>query len=197
MFTKLITLFTKKITNDIVAQKNLIRHNIKMKKIQLTDIDKMIESKAVFEKIEMLPEFKEAKSILMYWSLEDELSTQEFIEKWSNKKQILLPVVINKNMVIKPFTNREELSKSNLGVWEPENQQTYYKSVDIVIVPGVAFDQNKVRLGRGKGYYDRFFVNKKILKIGIGFDFQILEKIPKGFYDVKMDKIFTMSHSIE
>ncbi len=197
MLKKIVSLFTKKDSNDIVAAKNLIRYNISMKKKLLTDLDKKIESKAVFEKIEMLPEFKNAKSILLYWSLKDELLTHEVIEKWSKTKQILLPVVVDDKMVIKPFTKKEELSKSDLGIWEPNSQKTYFESVDIVIVPGVAFDKNKVRLGRGKGFYDRFFTNKKILKIGIGFDMQILENIPKGFYDIKMDKIFTMSHNIE
>lgn len=197
MFEKILSVFTKKDSNDISAAKNLIRHNIRMKKKLLTDLEKETESKAVFEKIEMLPEFEKAKSVLLYWSLSDELSTHDFIEKWSKTKQILLPVVIDDNMVIKPFTSKEELSKSSLGVWEPENQKTYFKSVEIVIVPGVAFDNSKVRLGRGKGYYDKFFLNKKILKIGVGFDIQILENIPKGYYDIKMDKIFTMSHSIE
>ncbi len=197
MFEKLLSVFTKKDNNDISAAKNLIRHNIRMKKKLLTDLEKKIESKAVFEKIEMLPEFKNAKSILLYWSLSDELSTHEFIEKWSKTKQILLPVVIDDNMVIKPFTTKEDLTKSSLGIWEPENQKTFFKSVEIVIVPGVAFDKNKVRLGRGKGYYDKFFLNKKILKIGIGFDIQFLENIPKGFYDIKMAKVFTTSNSIE
>ncbi len=197
MFEKILSVFTKKDSNDITAQKNLIRHNIKMKKKLLTDLEKAIESKAVFDKIEMLPEFEKAKSILLYWSLADELTTHDFIEKWSKTKQILLPVVVDSNMVIKPFTKKEELSKTSLGVWEPNIQNNLFQSIDIVIVPGVAFDTNKVRLGRGKGYYDRFFLNKKILKIGIGFDIQILEEIPTGYYDVKMDKVITMSHSIE
>ncbi len=197
MFEKILSVFTKRNSNDITAQKNLIRHNIKMKKKLLTDLEKAIESKAVFEKIEMLPEFERAENILLYWSLSDELSTHEFIEKWSKKKKIFLPVVVDTIMVIKPFTKKEELIKSDLGVWEPENQKKFYKSIDIVIVPGVAFDKNNIRLGRGQGYYDRFFMNKKILKIGIGFDIQILENIPKGYYDIKMDKVFTMSHSIE
>lgn len=197
MFEKIISLFTKKEDNDITADKNLIRHNIKMKKKLLTDLEKSIESKAVFEKIEILPEFVKAENILLYWSLNDELSTHEFIEKWSKTKRILLPVVVDDNMVVKPFTSKEDLDKSDLGIWEPKNQKTYFKSVDIVIVPGVAFNFNKVRLGRGKGYYDKFFMNKKILKIGIGFDIQMLDNIPKGFYDIKMDKVFTMSHSLD
>lgn len=197
MFEKLLSVFTKKDSIKISDAKSLVRHNIRIKKELLTDAEKEEESKAVFEKIEMLPEFKKAKNILLYWSLNDELPTHDFIEKWSKSKNIFLPVVIEENMVLKPFTTREELKKSNLGVWEPENQKQYYKSVDIVIVPGVAFDKNKVRLGRGKGYYDKFFLNKKILKIGIGFDIQILEKIPNGHYDIKMDKVISMSHTLE
>jgi 5-formyltetrahydrofolate cyclo-ligase len=69
--------------------------------------------------------------------------------------------------------------------------------IDLVIAPGIAFDKNKSRLGRGKGYYDRFFINKRIVKIGVGFDFQLLESIPVNQFDIKMDKIITPSFSIE
>ena len=184
-------LFEKK--NNVISEKELIRERIKKKKQQLTDKEKEIEAANVFEKIEALPEFINAHNIMIYWSMPDELPTHNFIIRWSKKKTMLLPVVKGEDMLIKPFSTKEELKQGSLGIWEPDTQKEYLNSIDLVIVPGVAFDRDKSRLGRGKGYYDRYFINKRIVKIGVCFDFQLLESIPEDSFDIKMDKVITSS----
>jgi len=179
------------------SEKTKIRRRIRNKKNVLSDMEKTHSSITVFEKIEALPVFRNAKSVLLYWSLPDELPTHNFIEKWSTKKQMLLPMVKGDKMLIKPFTTADELRKSDMGIWEPEAQKEYMRQIDLVIVPGVAFDKNKNRLGRGKGYYDRYFNNKNITKIGVCYDFQLLEVIPTEPFDVRMDKIITPNYTIE
>ena len=188
-------LFEKK--NNVISEKELIREKIKKKKQQLTDNEKEIEAANVFEKIEALPEFINAHNIMIYWSMPDELPTHNFIIRWSKKKTMLLPVVKGEDMLIKPFSTKEELKQGSLGIWEPDTQKEYLNSIDLVIVPGVAFDRDKSRLGRGKGYYDRYFINKRIVKIGVCFDFQLLESIPIDSFDIKMDKVVTNSILIE
>ena len=188
-------LFEKK--NNVISEKELIREKIKKKKQQLTDKEKEIEAANVFEKIEALPEFINAHNIIIYWSMPDELPTHNFIIRWSKKKTMLLPVVKGEDMLIKPFSTKEELKQGSLGIWEPDTQKEYLNSIDLVIVPGVAFDRDKSRLGRGKGYYDRYFINKRIVKIGVCFDFQLLESIPIDSFDIKMDKVVTNSILIE
>lgn len=188
-------LFEKK--NNVFSEKELIRERIKKKKQQLTDKEKEIEAANVFEKIEALPEFINAHNIMIYWSMPDELPTHNFIIRWSKKKTMLLPVVKGEDMLIKPFSTKEELKQGSLGIWEPDTQKEYLNSIDLVIVPGVAFDRDKSRLGRGKGYYDRYFINKRIVKIGVCFDFQLLESIPIDSFDIKMDKVVTNSILIE
>lgn len=188
-------LFEKK--NNVISEKELIRERIKKKKQQLTDKEKEIEAANVFEKIEALPEFINAHNIMIYWSMPDELPTHNFIIRWSKKKIMLLPVVKGEDMLIKPFSTKEELKQGSLGIWEPDTQKEYLNSIDLVIVPGVAFDRDKSRLGRGKGYYDRYFINKRIVKIGVCFDFQLLESIPIDSFDIKMDKVVTNSILIE
>jgi len=182
---------------NVTSEKELIRKRIKKKKQQLTDKEKEIEAANVFEKIEALPEFINAHNIIIYWSMPDELPTHNFIIRWSKKKTMLLPVVKGEDMLIKPFSTKEELKQGSLGIWEPDTQKEYLNSIDLVIVPGVAFDRNKSRLGRGKGYYDRYFINKRIVKIGVCFDFQLLKSIPIDSFDIKMDKVVTNSFLIE
>ena len=182
---------------NVTSEKELIRERIKKKKQQLTDKEKEIEAANVFEKIEALPEFINAHNIIIYWSMPDELPTHNFIIRWSKKKTMLLPVVKGEDMLIKPFSTKEELKQGSLGIWEPDTQKEYLNFIDLVIVPGVAFDRDKSRLGRGKGYYDRYFINKRIVKIGVCFDFQLLKSIPIDSFDIKMDKVVTNSFLIE
>jgi len=182
---------------DVALDKHQIRERIRQKKRQISEKDKQIQATAVFEKIEKLKEFQDAHNVLVYWSMPDELSTHNFIIKWSRKKQMLLPVVKDDEMLIKPFSSKDELKQGSLGIWEPDVQKEFLHTIDLVIVPGMAFDKNKSRLGRGKGYYDKYFINKNIVKIGVGFDFQLLEKIPTATFDIKMDKVITKSATIE
>ncbi len=178
------------------SEKAKIRRRIRNKKNVLSDMEKSQSSVSVFEKIEALPEFINAKSVLLYWSLPDELPTHNFIVKWSTKKQMLLPMVKGDKMLIKPFTTADELRKSDMGIWEPEAQKEYQRQIDLVIAPGIAFDKNKNRLGRGKGYYDRYFNNKNVTKVGVCYDFQLLETIPTEPFDAKMDIVITPNYSI-
>lgn len=191
------SLFIKSFSEEIIdSQKNIVRAEIKAKKQHITDAYKAEQAKAVYAKIEQMPEFKEAKTVLMYWSVSDELPTHAFIKKWCIDKTILLPVVKGHHMTIRPFISEEMLKQGDFKIMEPKSGNNYLKIVDLVIVPGVAFDRKKKRIGRGKGYYDKYFKSKSIKKWGVGFDFQLYEIIPSASYDIKMDRIITPSETI-
>ncbi len=191
----LLSLFAKK-PETVIAQKKQIRQEIRYLKKSLTDDWKQAQAKAVFAKIEMLPEFKAAETILIYWATPDELPTQAFISAWCAEKQIFLPSIKGEKMVLKRYNHDGKLVQKSLGIWEPNLSESYDGKIDLVIVPGIAFDHTKNRLGRGKGYYDRFFKKYKPLKIGVGFDFQLLDSVPVAKHDIKMDKIITSSETI-
>lgn len=180
----------------ILCEKEKIRQEIRTLKKNLTEEEKQQSAESVFRKIESSPEFIKAKTILLYWSMPDELPTHEFIRKWSKTKSMLLPVVKGHHMTIRPFSTEDCLAKGDWSVMEPMTGSDYLKLVDLVIVPGVAFDRKKRRLGRGKGYYDRYFKNKKLEKWGICYDFQVLDNIPVASFDIMMNKIITPSEII-
>lgn len=192
-------LFKKRVKSDVLSSEKLrIRKEVhSLKKKFITEEYKKTQSEAVFAKIERMADFTKAETVLMYWSLEDELPTHEFIRKWSHSKIILLPVVKDHHMSIRPFKSAETLEKSELGVMQPGmSSQDYLAMADLVILPGIAFDHSKRRLGRGKGYYDRYLKKNKRPKWGIGFDFQLYENIPSASFDVIMDKVITASEII-
>jgi 5-formyltetrahydrofolate cyclo-ligase len=180
----------------IKARKTKIRKDMRYTKKGLTVEEKQQQADAVFSKIESLPEFKSAKVILSYWAMPDELPTQAIIAKWCEEKQILLPSIDGNRLVLKQYLPDGQLIQKSLGIWEPDLSKNYEGNVDLVIVPGIAFDRKKNRLGRGKGYYDRFFKKFKPFKIGVGFDFQMLQSIPTARHDIKMNLIITPSETI-
>lgn len=182
---------------DIVSKKNDIRSQIHELKKTLSENQRALAADSVFKKIELLSEFKIAKTILMYWSTADELPTHKFVKKWSAEKEILLPSVVGDDIVLKKYSAKKNLKRGNLGIYEPEADGLYTGKIDLTIVPGVAFDLKMNRLGRGKGYYDRFFNDIETLKWGVGFDFQVVSSVPTNNDDKPMNKVISPTNTIE
>jgi 5-formyltetrahydrofolate cyclo-ligase len=177
----------------IDEEKSVIRKRIKEKKKDYSLEEKRRKSELIFNQIEKLDAFKKADIIMAYWSLDDEVFTHRFIQKYQNKKKIILPVVQDDILILKEFTgiSNMRISKS-YGVGEPEGKLfDQLDKIDVIIVPGVAFDKLLNRLGRGKAYYDKLLKTSQALKIGVCFDFQKLDSVPVDKYDVKMDLIIT------
>ena len=196
-FAQLLKKIFKKEPEVKQSEKTIIRQQVRRRKYQISQEMSIEQSQKTFHKIEQISEFNEAKSVLIYWSMTDELPTHDFIVKWSETKTILLPVIKNDKMYIMPFSSKEKLVVGEYGIWEPDSQIEYIKSIDIAIIPGIAFDRDKNRMGRGRGYYDVYLGNRNIKKWGVGFDFQFYDKIPFESFDIKMDKVFTASFTIE
>ena len=191
-----MSLFSER-NKDVAARKTELRKEIADLKKQISTEQKQQEARVVFRKVETLPEFKSAENILLYWSTSDELPTHEIIEKWSHRKQIILPTVVGDKLILKSYMPGQNMKKGVLGIWEPDTVDNFTENIDLMIIPGIAFDSDKNRLGRGKAFYDRFLANKCLVKIGVGFDLQLLSHIPSKKSDIKMDKVITASHFIE
>ena len=138
--------------------------------------------------------FLAAKTVLLYHSLSDEVNTHQFIEEWCLKKQLLLPVVVGEELELRLFQNMNELKIGSFGIAEPTGPLfTDYAKIDFVAVPGMAFDRNGHRLGRGKGYYDRLLPKlTNAYKAGICFPYQVVDEVPVEPTDITMDGIITI-----
>lgn len=173
--------------------KNEIRRKIKAMKSMLLEAEKISAAQNAFARLEQTAAFLLANKILMYHSLPDELSTHHFLKKWSGKKQFFLPRVNGVNLEILPY-DETRLELGSFHIEEPTGNGTVNSSeIELVIVPGVAFDKKGNRLGRGKGFYDRLLGEMKATKIGMGYDFQVIEQIEIEPHDVGMDIIITPS----
>lgn len=129
-----------------------------------------------------------AASVALYWSLPGEVFTHDLVERWSRSKRIYLPVMQGDGLILKRFTDRNDLREARFGVQEPVTGETAGPGdMELIVVPGVAFDRQGNRLGHGKGFYDRLLHEPGLLKAGVCFDYQMQERIPCEAHDVAMD----------
>ena len=140
------------------------------------------------------PRLAGAKTILAYYSLPDEVDTRQLLDDLvADGKTVLLPKVIdNERMEICCYTGSQDLREGVLHLMEPIGEPfTEYEKIDVVLVPGMAFDAQGHRLGRGRGYYDRFFTLHSSLftTFGVCFDFQKVPEVPFDEYDIPVDEV--------
>lgn len=173
--------------------KKELRKQIRNRKRQFTADELNELSVPVMNRLLGMPEVINAKTILLYYSLPDEVNTHETVELLARQgKTVLLPKVIDgENMEIRIYESPEDLTEGNYGIMEPNGKLfTDYGKIDTAVIPGMSFDADNNRLGRGKGYYDRFLKNiPQAYKIGVCFDFQKEQNIPHDEYDIKMDTV--------
>ena len=140
----------------------------------------------------------EAHTILAYYSLPDEVNTRHLLDELvAEGKRVLLPTVIDGGqMEWHIYTSESDLKRGSFGIGEsagdifPEKKLSLFSEKRIILVPGLAFDGMGHRLGRGKGYYDRFLAaHPYIYKFGVCFDFQKVPEVPIDEYDIPVDEV--------
>jgi len=171
-----------------------LRQAIRQLKRQFTQEELGDLSLAIIDSLCRNEHFVNAKTILAYHSLPDEVSTHELIRQYSQKKTILLPKVIGDGeMEIRRYRGEGDLQQGAYGIMEPCGELfTDYDEIDLAIIPGMAFDPKGNRLGRGKGYYDRFLsCARNTYKVGICFPFQLVDDVPVENMDIAMDAVLS------
>ena len=173
-------------------KKLLIRKDIAALKKKLSEKTTAELSQKICTSLVQTELFQKADCIALYYGMNDEVRTSGLIEKWYKKKNIVLPVTSLETIKFHTYKGKEFLNKSALGIPEPTSTDViHHEDIDLFIVPGVAFDREGNRLGRGKGYYDKYLAG--IIKpiIGICFDFQLMDSIPAEKHDIKMTMVVT------
>lgn len=176
----------------MMIEKKEIRKQIKEIKSRYALDEKKKMSRSIWDQLEKDPSFEQAEVVLLYWSMDDEVYTHDFVCKWADKKVILLPCVKGDILELRMFKGVDSLAPGeSFGILEPQGElYTDYSSINLIVVPGVAFDAQGNRLGRGRGYYDRILKETHVAKkIGVCFNFQFLKRVPVDELDVRMDKV--------
>lgn len=198
--------------------KQELRKEIRNRKRQFSQ-DQLGElSLSAISKLRKHPKVMAAHTLLLYYSLPDEVNTHEWIDELvAEGKRVLLPVVVNdKDMVIREYTGKHDLAEGSFHIMEPIGKLfpvEKYPEIEVAIIPGMSFDDTGHRLGRGKGYYDRFLtklrgtevdksgtevdksgtedknLGTEVYKIGVCFGFQKLQEIPFESHDILMNEV--------
>lgn len=172
--------------------KKELRAHIKTLKKQRSKEELQEQSKLILNKLENNKSFIEAEIVMLYSSLPDEVQTHDFLEKWRNQKRIILPTVVGDDIIPVELKENTDFAIGDFNILEPQNEE-YKGGYDLIVVPGVAFDKNGNRIGRGKGYYDRFLCKHlDVNRIGICFDFQYVDEVPTEDNDIRMNEIVTL-----
>ena len=152
-----------------------------------------VEARMVFKTIQAMAVWQQAQHILCYWSLPDELPTHETVQQWLEAgKNVYLPRVVGDDLEIVPYHGPQSLDDNNkFHIGEPVGDAVDAACLELMIVPAVALDAHRNRLGRGKGFYDRLLSTTSCPTIGVVCDFQLVEEVPIEPHDRPLDCVVT------
>jgi 5-formyltetrahydrofolate cyclo-ligase len=167
--------------------------------------NKVLEKSNKIKKILFeIDEFKQASTILFYVSYDNEVYTHDMIKESKKMgKRVVVPFSdkANRRLILSELDNWSSLKPGSYGILEPskdEIKEFSIEKIDLIIVPGVGFDESGRRIGHGKGYYDNLLKKlKDSLIIGLAFELQIIDKIPVNKHDIPVKKIITENRLID
>ena len=184
----------KKNEVDIKLTKQKIRNTILMKLKTQKEENRNKKSCLIKMKLFRNRVFKQAKNVMFYMSFGGEVDTVDMIKAAQKLGKTIVVPVCGRNRIMRPCVlwDNGTLLRGPYGIREPAHKKPVnLKSLDLVVVPGLAFDKKGRRLGRGKGYYDRFLpkISSNCAAIGLAYDFQILPFIPTTKYDAQVHQV--------
>lgn len=181
----------------MVVDKRELRSYVLSLREALSDEDVRLKSLSIMRRLEGFSFYARADVIMAYMDYRKEVMTSQFIEKaLSEGKRIALPLAIpdtHQLVLIGVNDLKNDIALGFKGIREPKyNKERIItpEEVDLVLVPGVVFDERGYRIGYGGGYYDRFLRGTDACKVGLAFELQI-HHVPEEEYDIKMDYIIT------
>ncbi len=158
-------------------------------------------SRAICERFASLPAYEAADTVMLYVHMRDEVRTQEFLpEAIASGKRVIVPYCVENELELFRLESMDELEIGTWGILEPRillrgmpTKRAEPREIDVIIVPGVAFDRRGGRLGHGRGYYDRLLqhVRPDATLAGVCYESQLFPEVPMLEYDVFMNHVLT------
>ena len=157
---------------------------------RLTSHEIAKRSKSIQEFVINSKEFLQAKVVGAYFAFGSEVTTELIITRAKILgKKIALPRVEEEKITFyEPSSMKSLIRGGRFGIMEPP-PYGQISEIDVLVVPGIAFDKKGNRLGYGKGYYDRLLSYKRTFSVGLAYSFQLLENLPHDRYDKRLDAI--------
>ena len=171
-----------------------LRQHIRRLKLACQPPEREALSRGLCRAVQASPQWAEARTVLLYHALPDEVSLSALLlEALRAGKRVLLPVVVGDDLALRPYTGEQSLHSGPFGIAEPLGGDfTAYDQIDLALIPGLAFDAHGHRLGRGRGYYDRLLPRlTRAFLLGVCFPFQLVESVPTDSHDVTVHGVCT------
>ena len=179
----------------ISNQKDIVRRELLTMRKKLSTDDITRKSGIIERKLNKFLSKIDFNHILVYSPVNNEVLTIDIIDFLiRSQKKIYLPAYLKTedSWILSEFKHFDDLEPGPFKILQPKNLVPVNVGlIEVAILPGVAFDKNGIRLGYGKGVYDKLLPDFKGLKIGMAFDFQIVDKIASAKHDLVMDVVFT------
>lgn len=177
--------------------KKEVRKAVKERVASLSEGEKKACGDVIAERLFVSEEYRSATSLFVYLSTLGEVDTHAILSHaLSSGKTVFLPRIEGEQMALVPYREGDPLLVNSYGISEPTGEGVDV-SPDLAILPLVAFDRSRARLGRGKGYYDRFLASYKGTSIALAFSLQEWEALPTDPFDRRPDVILTEKERIQ
>ena len=179
--------------------KGQLKESMLKRRDSLPKEDILEKSRIIQNNLFNLGKYSNSKTVMFFVSFKTEVNTHEMIVEALKNKTIVVPKVMHHEIEPSVIIDLSNLMPARFGILEPiEAMKIAYKNIDLVLVPGIVFDKDGHRIGYGFGYYDKFLTKvPKAVKIGLCFDFQVVDKFPKEEHDVPVDFIVTEERIVE
>lgn len=181
--------------DPVLEEKNRLRRDLLEKRRSLPQSLRREKSALILGVLLSEKTFSDASSVALYFPVNGEVDTREIFRKCVDlEKKVFFPKTLGSELVFLKTENIEELTPGAFAIPEPpaDAERARGDELDLVLVPGVAFDFSGNRIGYGKGFYDRFLKDiPRQVRFGLSYRFQVLESVPSHETDVRMGRVIT------
>ena len=182
-------------SGDLKRRKRALRREVRARRDALPPEERERLGQAVARNLLTLPEVRQASTVMAFSSFGSEVDTRPIIEQLARDgRRVVLPRVEGRTIVPVGYRSGDPVKPSSLGALEPAGGDPVRpEEIDVVIVPGLAFDRRGHRVGYGGGFYDRFLgrLRPDALTVGICFSVQVVDEVPHGRGDRPVDLVVT------
>ncbi len=189
---------------DTAAEKERLRRRVLQLRDQQSSVELETKSRRIMDAVVGLPEYRKSRVVASYVDKDSEVRTRPLIRKaLTSRKRVLVPIVDkeNRDLLYSEIKGLDELGPGAYEIPEPKprfRKIRELESAGIVVVPGIAWDLDGYRLGWGKGYFDTVLkrLPDKSVSVGLAFDLQIVDRVPRAQFDLPVDIIVTESRVV-
>jgi 5-formyltetrahydrofolate cyclo-ligase len=186
-------------SNALKRAKRRIRREVLARRDAIAEGDRVARGAVAIERLLSLPELRAAGVVMAFSTFGSEVPTDPLIEALHARgATVAMPRIEGSDVVAVAYAPGDPVRTASFGAREPLGDRLVDPAgIDVVVVPGVAFDRRARRVGYGAGYYDRFLGKTPAFTVGLAFDVQVLDDdVPAGSFDVPLDAVVTDERTI-